>query len=141
MSPALEGHLAKYRKLVPALALMNRIADDGQGAVTHRALLRALAFACYLESHARRLYGSSNETERRAAQTILKHIRKGDLKNGFTARDVQRAQWSNATERDQVRAGLDLLTDHDHVRPVQAERNPLGGPQKTTYRINPRTVP
>src|SRR5262249_28654211 len=29
LSPALEGHLAKYRKLVPGLALINHIADNG----------------------------------------------------------------------------------------------------------------
>jgi putative DNA primase/helicase len=55
LSPALEGHLAKHRKLVPALALINAIADADEGAVTHRSLLRALAFATYLESHAAHL--------------------------------------------------------------------------------------
>ena len=63
MSPALEGHLAKYRKLVPALALMNHLADRGEGLVSQRALLRALATAHYLESHARRVYGLASEGE------------------------------------------------------------------------------
>jgi putative DNA primase/helicase len=34
MSPAIEGHLAKYRKLVPALALITHIADRSDGPVT-----------------------------------------------------------------------------------------------------------
>jgi Protein of unknown function (DUF3987) len=34
LSPAFEGHLAKYRKLVPALALINHIADAGTGDVS-----------------------------------------------------------------------------------------------------------
>jgi hypothetical protein len=63
LAPALEGHLAKYRKLVPALALINAIADADEGAVTHKSLLRALAFAAYLESHAKRIYGSVTEGE------------------------------------------------------------------------------
>jgi Protein of unknown function (DUF3987) len=37
MSPAAEGHLAKYRKLVPSLALINHLADGGTGPVSHRA--------------------------------------------------------------------------------------------------------
>jgi hypothetical protein len=31
LSPAIEGHFAKYRKLVPALALINHLADGGKG--------------------------------------------------------------------------------------------------------------
>ena len=58
MSPALEGHVAKYRKLVPALALINHLADSGDGLVGIEALLKALAFSRYLESHARRVYGA-----------------------------------------------------------------------------------
>ena len=73
LSPALEGHLAKYRKLVPALALINHIADAGQGDVGEFSLLRALAFSKYLESHARRVYGASNTVELNAAKAILAH--------------------------------------------------------------------
>ena len=46
---ALEGHLAKYRKLVPTLALVNHLADGGEGPIAYDALQRALAFAGYLE--------------------------------------------------------------------------------------------
>src|SRR5262249_9413660 len=60
LSPAFEGHIAKYRKLVPALALINHIADNGDGPVAQKSLLRALAFVTYLESHARRVYGSTS---------------------------------------------------------------------------------
>ena len=31
LAPALENHLAKYRKLSPSLALINHLADDGAG--------------------------------------------------------------------------------------------------------------
>src|SRR5215467_3256591 len=109
MSPALEGHLAKYRTLVPSLALINHLADGGAGPVSLRALLKALAAAYYLESHARRVYGSASESELAAAKAILKHIRNDDLKNGFTARDVHQRGWANLTEREQVGAGLSLL--------------------------------
>jgi putative DNA primase/helicase len=71
LSPSLEGHLAKYRKLVPALALITHFADSRDGPVTQTSLLKALAFAEYLESHAHRIYGSSYEGELAAGKAIL----------------------------------------------------------------------
>lgn len=63
LHPALEAHLAKYRKLVPALALINHLADGGVGPVNEAALLRALGLAEYLETHARRAYGAGPEAD------------------------------------------------------------------------------
>src|SRR5262245_24139145 len=45
LSPALEGHLAKYRKLVPALALIDHLVEGGVGNVGAEALARALDMA------------------------------------------------------------------------------------------------
>jgi hypothetical protein len=139
LSPALEGHLAKYRKLVPGLALINHVADNGEGPVSQHALLRALAFARYLESHARRLYGSSSEMELGAAKEILKHIRRNDLKEPFTAREVHQRGWSQLTEHEQVTAGLRLLVDLDYLA-VTERGGPQVGRPKITYRINPRAM-
>src|SRR5262249_43810544 len=59
LSPAIEGHFAKYRKLVPVLALINHVADEYEaGAVSQQSVLRALAFTKYLESHAKRVYAA-----------------------------------------------------------------------------------
>jgi putative DNA primase/helicase len=71
MAPALEAHLAKYRKLVPALALINHLVDNGHNEISQRAMRKALAFSKYLETHARRLYGATDEPEGAAAQAIL----------------------------------------------------------------------
>jgi len=140
LSPAFEGHLAKYRKLVPTLALMNHLADVGEGLVSRHALLKALALAHYLKSHARRVYGSADEAELAAAKAILKHIKAGDLQDGFTARDVHRHGWANLTEREQVGAGLGLLTDLDYLAASVPAAGAHGGRPKVTYRINPRII-
>jgi Protein of unknown function (DUF3987) len=137
MSPALEGHVAKYRKLVPSLALINHLADGGTGPISHRALLKALAAAHYFESHARRLYGSASESELAAAKAILKHIRNGDLDDRFTARDAHQKGWAHLTEREQVGAGLSLLVDLDYLSSSPSIRAE-GGRPKFTYLINPR---
>jgi len=102
LSPALEGHLAKYRKLVPGLALIDHVAEGGTGNVGAEALARALDMAEYLETHARRVYGATDTVDVISAEAILAHIRRGDLKDGFTAREVHQRDWSR-------------LTDHDHL--------------------------
>jgi hypothetical protein len=140
MSPALEGHLAKYRKLVPSLALINHLADGGTGPVSRRALLKALAAAYYLESHARRVYGSASESELAAGKAILKHIRHGALHDGFTARDVHQRGWAHLTEHEHVVAGLSLLVDLDYLAPPTPSIGPAGGRPKVTYLINPRSL-
>jgi putative DNA primase/helicase len=55
--PAFGSHLAKYRSLVPTLALLIHLADRVSGPVTAAATRKALVWAQYLESHARRIYG------------------------------------------------------------------------------------
>jgi len=141
LSPALEGHLAKYRKLVPALALITHIADRADGPVMQESLLKALAFAEYLETHARRIYGSQHEAELAAGKTILTHIRRGDLGDGFTARDVQRHGWSNLSDQGHIRLGLNLLVDLDYLAPAVAPGTERGGRPKVTYAVNPEVKP
>ncbi|MFO1124004.1 MAG: DUF3987 domain-containing protein [Methylocystis sp.] len=137
LSPAFESHLSKYRKLVPSLALINHLADDGKGPVTEAETLRALAFSTYLETHARRAYAAGSEAETAAASAILKRIRAGDIVDGFTARDVHRKGWANLSDREQVGAGLNLLADFDWLAPQTCQ---TGGRPRTFYSINPRAL-
>jgi hypothetical protein len=141
LSPALEGHLSKYRKLVPALALINHVADNDQsGAVSLESLIRALAFAEYLESHAKRVYGSALEGETSAAKAILTHIRRGDLQDWFTIREVHQPGWAHLTDHEQVEAGLRLLVDLDYLAPRAIAPGPQGGRPKIRYAINPKVL-
>jgi putative DNA primase/helicase len=135
MHPALESHLAKYRKLVPTLALINCLADGGTRAIDADAVLRALAFADYLETHARRVYAAGNQAETTAAKAILHRIRRGDLSDGFTARDIHQRDWSGLTDGDQVQAGLTILVEYCWI--AAANLN-TGGRRKVIYHINPK---
>jgi hypothetical protein len=134
MSPALESHLGKYRTLLPALALINHLADGGTGPVSDIAVTRAQCFCSYLESHARRAYASGQEIETAVANAIVRRIKRGDIVDGFTARDIRRNQWSGLSDTDQIKAGLDLLTDLNWVAPFQI---PTAGRYKNVYSINP----
>jgi putative DNA primase/helicase len=135
MHQAIEAHLAKYRKLVPTLALILHLADNGTGPVTERATLKALAWAEYLETHAGRLYASATNPDAAAAKAILAKIRQGELPHRFAARDVYRAGWANLSDRGQVGDGLQLLLDLDWL--VTHTRD-TPGRTATEYEVNPR---
>jgi len=136
LTPALESHLAKYRKLVPALALINHLADGGAGSISETAIVRALSFVEYLETHARRAYAAGSQAETAAAKAILSHIRKGNLQDGFTARDIHQHAWSNLSDGSHVKAGLDLLVDFDWIAAKTAQ---TGGRPRVVYSVNPRS--
>ncbi|WP_063776780.1 YfjI family protein [Microvirga massiliensis] len=137
LHPALESHLSKYRKLVPGLALINHLADFGAGPVSQTATSRALKFADYLESHARRAYAAGLHNDVAPAKAILDRIRKGDLTDGFTARDIYQRDWSNLSDHKQVQAGLNLLVDLDWLSDEELK---TGGRPKVIYHINPLTL-
>jgi putative DNA primase/helicase len=125
---------------VPALALINHIADGGDGPVADQALRKALAFARYLESHARRVYAAHNTIEVSAAKAILAHIRKGDIKGPFTARDIHQHDWSRLTDRAHVQLGLDLLVELGYVAAARSGVGERGGRPTVTYEVNPRAL-
>jgi hypothetical protein len=138
ISPALEGHFAKYPKLVPGLALVFHLADDGKGSISETAICRAVALARYLETHARRAYASGVGGDATAARSILTHIRRGDLKDGFTARDVLRPCWTNLSGIGDVKAGLEMLCELAWISGGAVQPGPLGGRPSLTYWINPK---
>ena len=135
--PVLESHFAKYRKTIPALALILHLADGGKGPVTLQATVRALAWSEYLESHALRCYGATVAGEVAAAKRILARIRKGDLADGFRAREIDRAQWSELTDRETVRAALGLLVTLGYLVEVELPATATGGRPTLAYRVHP----
>ena len=132
--PALEAHLAKYRSLVPSLALLIHLADEGFGPVTLFSLERAIGWAMYLESHARRMYAHVSCADVLAARALAVRIQAGELPDGFALRDVYRHHWSGLSSRDEARQAVAVLVDHDWLF---VEREGTEGAPRKTYRINP----
>lgn len=138
LHPAVESHLAKYRKLVPALALIHHLANGGTGSVGESSVLAALAWGEFLESHAHRIYAAALDSGADGAREILRHIRKGDLQDGFTAREVNRRKWSGLTETDRVVEALDVLEDHGWIMPQDVPTGASGGRPTRSFLINPK---
>src|SRR5262249_8535250 len=109
-------------------------------AVSNAALLKALAFARYLESHARRVYGAHNTIEIAAAKAILARILKGDIQSPFTARDIYRHDWSGLTDPEHVQLGLNLLVEFGHLAAMPSVVNERGGRRTTSYEVNPKVL-
>lgn len=134
LHPVIESHLAKYRSLIPSLALLMQLADGG-GSVGIESLDRAIAWARYLESHANRIYGSVTLLEVTAAKTLAKKITEGALENGFGLRDVYRRGWAGLKERDAAQEAIDVLCDLDWLEAKEISAN---GRPKVEYLINPK---
>jgi putative DNA primase/helicase len=138
MEPMIESHLAKYRKLVPGLALVIHLVDAERGQVSATAMQKALQWASYLETHAARVYASSRLAATDAAEAIVAKIRSGHLKkDGFSSRDVWRPGWSRLRDRDTATAALQLLVDYDWLGAGRIESN---GRTATIYTANPKAA-
>lgn len=135
LEPMLEGHLAKYRSLVPALALITHLADGGTGEVGEPAVIKALRWVAYLESHAARTYASTSVAAAGAARAIVAKIQSGHIKEKFRAREIVRSQWSMLRDRETIHAALQLLVDHDWLNVARTETS---GRPATDYIVNPK---
>ncbi|MES2027295.1 MAG: YfjI family protein [Pseudomonadota bacterium] len=118
LHPAMESHLAKYRKLIPALALIFALIDapEQSGVITETDLLRAISWGSYLRSHANRLYSAATIPETAGAATLLKKIKSGDLGSDFTPRLVAQKGWSSLNTPEAVRKAAEVLIEYDWLR-------------------------
>jgi putative DNA primase/helicase len=134
---AFESLIAKYRKLVPALALIFHLADGHTGSVGLESLERAIRASEYLKSHARRVYAVTRSPEMAAARELAKHLVAKDInKPQFTLGDVLRKGWSGLTTFDEVERAARVLVDLDWLWPLRDTKT--GGRPRERYVINPR---
>jgi putative DNA primase/helicase len=114
---ALLSHLAKYRSLMPTLALLTHLADTpGSEPVTLDAAEKASALCDFFEGHALKIYAPAINPELQAAHTLSKKIKAGEVKDGSTVRELYRNQWSGLTTPASVRSGLQVLEKYGWLR-------------------------
>lgn len=132
--PAIAAHLAKYRKLVPALALIDHLASGGRASIAVASMTRALDLADYLEAHGRRVYSVAARANIEAARTLLTRLRKSGLLPVFRARDVYRKCWAGLSTPEDADAALRVLVDFDWLSESSVHTN--GRPTRE-YRAHP----
>lgn len=133
--PAIEAHMAKYRSLVPSLALICHLVDNGAGPVPEAELLRAIGWAEYLEAHARRIYCSVTHQQTDAAHRLAAKLLSGELASPFVLRDVYRPQWAGLPDRQAAQGAVEVLLDCDWLA---EEAQATAGRTKMVYRLNPK---
>lgn len=149
LHPAMVSHLSKYRKLIPALALVFALIDtpDSGGVIQQDELLRALAWGHYLRSHANRLYAAAVMPETTDAATLLSKIRAGKLADSdgvilesFTPRQIAVKGWAGLGTPDAVRNAAGVLADYDFLRLELVPSGATGGRPSERYAINPAAL-
>lgn len=147
LHPAMVSHLSKYRKLIPALALVFALIDtpDSGNVIHERELIRALAWGDdYLRTHAERLYAAAVIPETAGARALLTKIKGGKLTDrdgviadSFTPRQIAVKGWAGLTTPDAVRKAADVLVDYDYLHRDVIQAGAAGGRPSDRYTINP----
>ena len=139
LHPAMESHLSKYRKLIPALALIFAQIDTpySNQVVEVTELARALDWCEYLRSHAERIYQSATIPQTSGARVILKKVKSMALVDGFTPREIAQKNWTGLNDVEAVRKALALLVDYDYLRVERTIATSVGGRSSERYFINP----
>jgi putative DNA primase/helicase len=130
ISNTMTEHLAKYRSLMPSLALIFHLVEQCQrprlDSLSLRSAMAAAAWCEFLEGHARRIYQCAMDGDPADAIRLSERI-KESLPNPFTIRDVQRKGWSGLSSNEDVRSAVGLLEDRGWVKVVEvASSDPRG---------------
>lgn len=135
----IEEHLSKYRSLMPSLALLFHVANIADGAdpgpISGHATLMAAAWCEYLESHARRIYGQSHDSDTETLERLGERLT--ELPNPFTLTDLIRKKWGGLTHSKDVEPLLIQLHDRGWI--VGGTVQTAGRPAKKFW-VNPSLI-
>jgi hypothetical protein len=138
----MQSHLAKYPKLMAALAalleLIEALAREKDvSLVSPEQTARALDWCPYLRCHAGRIYSAEASPAVRAAALLSQKIQRheADEDGVLHVRTVYRHHWEGLTEPDLVKAACEVLVDAKWLREIGKSS---GGRPDNKYRINPK---
>jgi putative DNA primase/helicase len=148
-NPLIESHLAKYRSLMPKLALIFHLVNvaDGQapGAITADAARMAAAWCDLLEAHARRVYSLAFDAPIDSALALADKIKEGELRslkswdgNRFKAADLVRKGWASLSTTEEVLRAISILEDRHWLQVVEFEPTPQGGRRAEWIYVHPQ---
>jgi len=132
-NPALQAHLIKYRKLIPAMALVIHCCDQKIGPVGLEPVQKAFRWAEYLKSHAMKLYGATAGVAH-SARLLAKKILNKKLETEFSIRQLRRHSWQGL-EKDAADAAVAMLIELGWLRETIEK---TGGRPAEKFAINPK---
>jgi len=140
--PIVLEHLAKYRSLMPSLALIFHLIEIASNksiskCISEQSTIRAIGLCSYLESHARRIYGLITDERKLLASKLSLKIIDNKITDGFTERDIYRKGWHCLTDQQNVHLACQELVDAGWLSRVETQKS-FGNKGKTLYYINPK---
>lgn len=132
--PSEQSHFAKYRSMVPALALLFHLLEGHEDAVCVGCLTGAIKYAAYLKSHAQRVYSAVHGVDGASAHALTSALTRGKLTSGFTVRSVYTKGWRELSTQKNAQQAVDQLVELGWLRERVIQ---TGGRPTTAYDINP----
>ncbi len=141
--PAFESHLAKYRSLLPSIALIFQ-AIDFAGGVTdtlspnQSSVGRAIDWCDFLEAHAKKIYSIVLNPTHQAIRLLADKIRDGHIRDGMTVRELYRHHWRGLDTQEKVEPALIDLEKLNWLK-VTESRGRLGRATEI-IKLNPALI-
>ena len=137
---AFKSHIAKYRGLMPRLALNYFLIEASAGTVTTQEIsLEAVEFAIalcdQLEAHAKKLWLSAIDPGIVPARAMADRILSGVIYNRMSLSQIQQSKWSKLSSVEDVRLGADQLESWGWLKQAVIE---TGGRRSTIIQLNPK---
>ena len=121
-TPAFESHLAKFRSLVPSLALIFHLLEAFSNRsikpdfIGQTSLDLAIGWAEFLEAHAKKVYSSAMNPGVKAAHALAKKIKAGAVKDKASLRSIYRHHWALLDTIDKLESAISVLEECEWVR-------------------------
>ena len=139
--PEIQGHLSKYRSLMPSLALIFHFIDQSvkqpnkiDSKVNLNSIKRAIYWCKYLEGQLYKVYENINIPHLSSANALLDKIDSGKVNEGDTIRDIYRNGWSKLNDAEKVKNAISIHEDHHYVKMIESG---TVGNKKMILTINP----
>ncbi len=140
-SPVFESHLAKYRSLIPSLALIFHLVSncshgsvDLSDEVQIESLQLAIQWSRFLEAHATKVYSAALFPNVRAAHVLAGKIANQSVKDKDSMRSIYNHHWSLLNTIEKLETAISVLEDANWVK---VETVKIANTTSDILRINP----
>ncbi|MFK7823619.1 MAG: DUF3987 domain-containing protein [Oligoflexales bacterium] len=123
MSPIMEGHLSKFRSLMPSLALifevtelLGKTANGVPSSISAESTNLAIRWCEFLELHAIKAYGEHLNPALASARVLYKKITSGAVKDYDRCRDLYRHGWKGLSNMKDLEGAIGVLKTYRWIR-------------------------
>ncbi len=138
ISPQMESHLGKYPSLMPSLAGVFHVIDNGiVGRIKTDSVRMAIKWCEVLETHANRIYALANDPLA-GARVLAERLDK--LPAEFKMDNLRDKGWTGLTELPDRERALTILEAHGYIVRIETRKSNRGR-AAISFRINPEALP